>query len=242
MVFDQYSIVLLIAVSVIGACVTNFVKAYYCKRAMNRESDYYLFNGSISLAIAAAVLGCSCFRITASWYSVCMGVLFGVINFVYAVIYSMAIKEGPISYTNVIVNTSTIITALSGWLIWQEPCNAWMIAGLVLMIGCMTLSNAGDTTEKKGQMKKWLLLTVASMFLCTCVGLCQKVHQTSEHKDEIYMMLLVAFAVSTVLSFVVYGIKRKRESAQEKNTAQICCGTEIADPLRSGNRFGKRCQ
>lgn len=180
---------------------------------VRRTSDFYLLNTGVSVIVVAVVACLSLFKVTFSWYSVIVGIIFGVIIFLFTLLNSIALKEGPISYTNVIINMSTVVTALSGWLFWDEELNVFMIIGIVLMAGCMVFSNVGDGTERKAASKKWLLLTVLSMLLSACTGLCQKVHQSSQHSDEIYLMLIVAFVVGSVTSFSAWGILRKRENA-----------------------------
>ena len=56
------------------------------------------------------------------------------------------------------------------------------------------------SNEKLGTSLKWFLLCLGS-FLCSgAVGVMQKVHQTSPHKDELGVFLVIAFLVSAVFS------------------------------------------
>lgn len=216
MSFTGISVILLVCMSLFCSTVADFFKAYYCKRAINGTSDYFLLNGGMFVVATLVILLMSLFKITFSWYSLCMGALFGAITFTFSLVYCMAINKGPISYTSVIVNMSTIITALSGWIFWQEQLNPFTIVGLALMVGCMILSNAKTDSPQKTKGKfKWLLLAIFAMMLSACVGLCQKVHQTSTHASEIYLMLLVAFCVCSLLSFVAWAIIRKKESVPQ---------------------------
>lgn len=214
--FTGTSIILLVCLSLFCSTVSNFFKAYYCKRAINGTSDYFLLNGGMFVVATLVILLISLFKITFSWYSFFVGMLFGTITFAFSLVYCMAINQGPISYSNVIVNMSTILTALSGWIFWQEKLNPFTIVGIVLMVGCMILSNAKTDGQQQAKGKfKWLLLVIFAMMLSACVGLCQKVHQTSSHASEIYCMLLVAFVVCSLLSFVAWAIIRKKEHVTE---------------------------
>lgn len=231
MSFNGFSVVILVCISLFCSTVTNFFKAYYCKKAINGTSDYYLLNGGVSVVATISILALSLFKITFSWYSFIVGIIFGAITFGFAVLYSVAINQGPISYTNVIVNMSTVLTALSGCIFWNEKLSVFTVIGLVLMIGCMILSSAStDGEQKKKGRFSWLVLAVLTMIFSACVGLCQKVHQTSAYANEIYLMLLVAFAVCSALSFVAWALLRSKEVAIDKQPHKfsfklfaLCC-------------------
>lgn len=237
--FSQFPTVLLLAISLIGTCAANFAKAYYCKRAAAAPGDDFLLNGGLSVVVAITVLVCSLFRITASVYSLIVGIAFGVVTFAQTLFYLAATTKGPISYTNVIVNMSTILTALSGWIFWQEDIGVLTLLGLAGMVACMILSPARDGGKKRAGDNRWLGYAVPAMILCAGIGLIQKVHQSSEHKDEMYFMLLVAFLTGAVLSFAAYAVIRYRARRAGKIPAAaigIIPSAAAADKPAGGRR------
>ena len=73
MSFTGISVILLVCMSLFCSTVADFFKAYYCKRAINGTSDYFLLNGGMFVVATLVILLMSLFKITFSWYSLCMG-------------------------------------------------------------------------------------------------------------------------------------------------------------------------
>ena len=116
---------------------------------MKNESEQYSFNAGASLVCAIVLFLLSGCKIEISLYSLLMGLAFGVITMLNAIMNAKAIKIGPLGYTTVIVSLSTAITALSGAIFWHETLNIFKIIGIVLMLGCFVL--AVDTDNKEGK-------------------------------------------------------------------------------------------
>jgi len=133
--------------------------------------------------------------------------------------YMYALSLGPFSYTSVIVSLSTLIAALSG-LFYGERIDLWQCIGMVIMVACIVLStNKGNAEEKKASFR-WLAVSLLSCLLNGGVGVMQKVHQSSEHKGELTVFLLSAFAFITASAFVLYFVTRAREKRLE--TGERC--------------------
>ena len=67
------------------------------------------------------------------------------------------------------------------------------------MVGCSVLSvgNRGEQsqTAKRSQTVRWLLTSLLAFLLNGLIGLTQKLHQSSTHREELGAFLIVAFGV-----------------------------------------------
>ena len=81
------------------------------------------------------------------------------------------------------------------------------------MLACIMLAS-----DKRGDKKKasflWLVLCILTMIFTSGVGLMQKIHQNSGYKDELMGFLIVAFAVQTAVSFLMYIVKMNSDKSK----------------------------
>lgn len=79
-----------------------------------------------------------------------------------------ALAIGPWSYTAVINSFSTVITAFSGYLFWDESISKTKIIGIVLMVICLSLATAKDKDKKRASLK-WLLFALVASLACASI-------------------------------------------------------------------------
>ena len=151
---------------------------------------------------AVVLILLSGFSFPFSWFSFGLGLLFGVFMTGLICTSSLAIQVGPWSYTTVMVSLAITIPAFSGAIFWGEELTWLDFVGLAFMIACFILSIQKQTGDKKGN-GKWLLLSIFAMIFMAGVGLLQKTHQSSVHKSEISVFLVVAFVFSAVVSLLL---------------------------------------
>ena len=237
--FSKIPIVALFLITLVCSIVYNNYKAYYIKRTMKTESEQYSFNAGVSFVCAVVLFLLGGCKIEMSLYSLLLGIVFGVITMLYCIINAKAIKIGPFGYTTVIASLSTAITALSGAIFWQEKLSAFKIIGIVMMLGCFVLAVDTENDGDKKANWKWFLLCIISLFMGAGVGLLQKVHQTSEYKDELMGFLVVAFLISTIFSLGGYFVVKSKEKEVKREKinqkwiynfilALVVCGVGVA--------------
>ncbi len=201
--YSQIPIVLLFIITMVACFAGGFARAYYSKKITSKSKDYNLMNAVISLLSAGIIFvlgGCDT-RISS--FTLIAGIAFGVITMLNTVLTSVAINLGPLSYTYVIICSSTIITALSGYLFWNEKLTALKVCGIILMFICCVLANKTGNDNKKASLK-WLLTCILTAIASSGIGLMQKTHQSSEFAGELNLFLVTAFVVSAAVSFVLY--------------------------------------
>lgn len=202
-----------LAISLAVALGVNVSKRLYTGKTSSDTIYISVFN-CISGAFSALVLLAWGGFGEASLYTVLLGAAFGLIIVMQSVFFMGALRLGPMSYTNVIVSFSTLITALLGALFWNERITLLQIIGIILMLLSFVFAVEKDKSAK-GASIKWLLFCMLAFLLTSGIGLLQKIHQSSEHKSELNSFLIIAFVVSSLLSlsFVLFAWIRNKPRA-----------------------------
>ena len=152
---------LLLTVSVLMNLLScGLLRNHFCKKEIRCGADLQMFNAlssvlsAVTLAVIALVGGSLCMP---SLYTAALGVVFGVITALSAVLAMKALESGPLSYTNVIVSCGMVIPSLSGMLFFGESISGGQYVGIALML--ISICCAVDTSNKSSGMSlRWLLL------------------------------------------------------------------------------------
>lgn len=114
----------LLIISLAAALGGNVVKKQYTDKKSNGFSGFFNFN-AVSCAVATLVLPLWGGIGSVSWFTVLLGIVFGVVTALQGITNLFALESGPLSYTTVIISFSTLIPALLGIAFFGEE------AGLV---------------------------------------------------------------------------------------------------------------
>lgn len=218
--------VLLLFIITLGAnLMGGLVRTCYSKKISSTVDGYHLFNAVSSLVCGITLLILSGGNFHLSPYTVITAVLFGIITALQQITNSAALTLGPWSYTSVIISMSTVITALSGALFFDETIRITQLSGIALMIVCLILSVKKEEGDKKKKSIRWFVVCIISCICSGGVGIMQKVHQSSDHRNELTMFLIIAFICSFVFSganLVISKIRKKENTVLfDKKTAPL---------------------
>lgn len=200
--FDKFPIPLLVIISLIGGAGSAALQNYYSKKITSRKDGLYFYSAALSFFAMIFIALFNKFQFKASAVTVILGCIFGLFILINNVTVSNAVAIGPLGYTTIIVDFSTIITAFSGLLIWHESVSVYKYIGLLFIVVSMYLSVNTQADQKKKSLK-WLLLAVAGMISCALVGLTQKVFQSYEINEQLPTFLVISFLFSTVSSLIL---------------------------------------
>jgi len=211
--YSLISIPILIIITTVFTCLQANESVYYLKKEVNKESGVHFFIFSFSIISILMFFLLSGFKIKVSLYSFIFGLLFGASTMLFTYFQKKASTIGPWSYTNVIISLSTVFTALSGFLFFDEKITFIKIIGIILMLFCFAFANKKDSDDdnKKGNMK-WFIITILAMLFSVAIGYIQKIHQSSNYSAELYCFLITAFTFMAILSFIMFLIERKKEN------------------------------
>lgn len=207
---------ILLAVSILITLAYTVLRNQFSKKHVRTQADFYLFNAATS-AVSFAVLLLFCRGMARpSAFTLLMGAGFGILTALAAVLTLCALQIGPLSYTTLLTAFSAVIPAVSGRLFWSERLSAGQGFGIALMLVSIFLSvKRGE--DQNGASPRWLLFSLGAFLSGGLIGLMQKIHQSSPHKGELNAFLLVAFAVSAVLSLAAAAAVRTRLPADRKS-------------------------
>lgn len=193
---------ILLAFSVAITLTYGLIRNALSKNHVKNKSDYQVFN-AVSSAISALVLIVIAFITKAalpSVYTLLLGVIFGILTALASIFNMRALEVGPLSYTTLICTSSMIIPALSGLVLFGESVGPLKYAGIALMLISVFLSVFQTDGGERKTSFLWLALSLLAMLFSGLIGVMQKIHQSSPHKDELLSFLIVAFIISAVYS------------------------------------------
>lgn len=211
----------LLAFSIIITLAYNLLRNSFSKRYVQNQADFQLFNLACSIVSVVVLLAMAFLSNAAppSLYTLLLGLVFGIFTALAALFNMQALSCGPVSYTTLIVTSSMIIPALSGWALYGETVGPLKFVGIALMLISVFLSICRtDGTEKKASAK-WLTVSLLAMLFTGFIGITQKLHQSSLHNGELMYFLVIAFVVSTLYSAAAVLFYRKK---------QTCCTLSLS--------------
>lgn len=181
----------------------------------NNMFSYQIYNAVVSFSAALSLLILSD-DLSVSVYTVVLAVAFGIITFIQQIFNLYALENGPLSYTTVIISLSTLIPTVSGALFWNEKIVFVQYIGIFLLVISFILSVNLKNKEKNGGIK-WLIFSIITFIATGLIGVMQKIHQTSQFKDELDSFLIISFAFSFVISSVLAVLFRRKRSDNKNN-------------------------
>lgn len=110
-----------------------------------------------------------------------------------------AMKLGPMSTSSLISLYGMIIPTVSGPLFWHEPFGAIQLFGVTLMLVSMFLLSAIERSDQSID-KRWFPIIVAVFFLSGMAGVIEKIHQSTDGRNEKAQFLCIAYLIMLVVS------------------------------------------
>lgn len=216
----------LLCASLAVALGANICKKLFTNRCLNGFALTF-----ISGLVSAVTLFCSGGFGSASAYTLLTGVLFGVITAVQGVTNAYALERGPMAYTSVIISFSTLVTALSGALFFNETLAFSHVVGILLTLLSFVLA----VKSEKGESVKrgWLALCVAAFLATGGIGIMQKIHQGSQHKSEINAFLIIAFIISSLVCMPFTLVTRRKNAADLKARSGGGCHNDFSNQTKN---------
>ena len=120
-----------------------------------------------------------------------------------------AMKIGPMSASALIALYGMIIPTIAGPIFWNEPFGIMQFAGVSLILISMWLLSNGEKSEKSVN-KKWISVIIVVFFLSGFAGVIEKIHQSTDGRDEKAMFLLIAYFIMFLFSFAGKIISRPK--------------------------------
>ncbi len=203
--------VLLLISSMSANLFGGIIKKHINDKYENNMFSYQLYNCIVSIVSAVALLIMSD-DLTSSVFTVVTALVFGLLTLTQQISNLLALKNGPFSYTTVIISLSTLIPTLSGQFLGDDKLNVFQYIGIVLLVVCLILSV--DFSEKKDRISaRWLIYSLIAFFCTGFIGVMQKIHQSSSHKNELDSFLIISFVFSFLCSLIwcLFSVRKRRK-------------------------------
>ena len=203
----------LMIISLFASALATVARKYYTDKSGKGIASKCLYTAA-SCLVAALCLALVGNMMKPSLFTALLSLLFGAVTALQGIAMLAAMRLGPVSYTMMFSSFSTVITALSGVLFFNESITALKIIGILLMLISFVFAVERGADQKKGNLA-WLMLCIIVFLGTGSIGLMQKVHQTSAYKNELDIFLVLAFivcaAVASTASFLLSRTKEKTE-------------------------------
>lgn len=200
---------ILLGISLLAYLGGNITRKYFTDRTASTSSSGYIFN-AVTCTAAALVILCMGGFGSLSVFTLLLALLFGAVVALQGIVTVGALKCGPMSYTTVITSFSTLITALSGAMFFGEHLGAIQIVGIALVLASFVLAVKSEG-EKKSAGTKWLILCIIAFVTTGGIGIMQKLHQSSDFKEELNAFLIISDLTAALICAVSAIILKSRD-------------------------------
>lgn len=202
---------ILLSASILSTVLQNSLFNTVSKNRLKGKYDTFRYNSFLYLI--SFVLFCVLALLSGtaiSAYSVLLGLLFGVLTMFANFCKLTALSKGSMHITVLVTTSSLIIPTLSGAILFHERFNLGKGVAMVLLIFFIYISLKKDSrsTFSKG----WTLNCILAFLFQGLIGIVQKIHQLSVHKDETLVFLAAAFLFSCLFSKGLSGRQKSRFS------------------------------
>ena len=194
----------------------------FSKSAPRSGKEITYFN-SISYAVCILLFGVlTLVQQSISIFTVITGFIFGFLTANSHTYRMKALSKGPMNITLIITTSSMIIPTMSG-VFFGEGFSILKLCGVFVLLFFIYLSLG--TGKGSGFDKSWFLFSLLAFFCQGFIGVMQKIHQTSQYKEETGGFLLMAFVFSVIYNLIVIGKNAKTIKLETKYSVfSFACG------------------
>lgn len=216
----------LMILSLFGFLSGEMIKCDYTRKTGESEDRVFFYTFAISAICVCLMLALWGFRYPVSLYTVLSAALFGLAVMGQIAASAFAMKIGPWAYTAVMMSLSSVIPALAGPLLFNEPLGIFTVIGIALTMVCFVLSvkSQKDDAQQKRTNLLWFLLSLLASLCTGGIGILQKANQSSPYKQELAAFLTISFACSAAFSLLgayLLSHKAKRKLAPRSSFSAL---------------------
>ncbi len=204
---------------VLKNCIFNSIGKNF-----KQDSSYVFKFNSIMYILCTVLFFALSFTSGVSLFTAVLGVLFGIFTILSNVFTIKALSSGPMHITILVTTSSMLIPAVFGMILSNETPSLFKIFSMLMLIGFIYLGGEKNSNGKVS--KKWIINCLITFFSAGIIGILQKIHQLSPHKNELFSFLFCAFACAFAFAVIIAKKQREENSARFSKkhyiTAIIC--------------------
>lgn len=179
-----------------------------------------------SILFFSAAIGIFLFNLDAfknvSSITFAYGIVFGLLTFMAQCCYTIALNKGPTAICAMIYAFGFIFPTVSGIIFWNEPFKCSAFLGIVLVISSIVISSV-SREKTNNESSGFILPNLIAMASAGGLGIMQKVHQSSEDKENLGGFLIIAFVLATVVSVVSSFLCGNKEKEKKRTSIFPAC-------------------
>lgn len=204
---------LLLVLSIVMAVVKSSIYNNYAKKESPDMGGIFRFN-AVSYGVAVIVALCCGIGVSLSAATVFSAIFYALIVCSLQGLSVYAMRIGPMSATTLMVLYGMIIPSIAGPIFWKEKFGLMQGIGILLVLASMWLLR-DNGTENKSASKKWGFFAIICFFLSGFAGLAEKIHQSTDGRNERTMFLFIAYLIMFLISVVGIIITKKNSKKAE---------------------------
>ena len=210
---------LLLALSVILAVSKSSLYNAYAKRTPSGLYSTFTFNATCYLVAGVIALAVLLFDFTElSTPTLICAFFYALIVFSLQTVSIIAMKVGAMSTTAICVMYGLIIPSLAGPIFWKEEFTLLQGIGITVMLFSLWLLHDRATQSEGAKAKKWIALAAVAFLLSGMAGVMEKIHQSTEGREEKAMFVFVACIFMFLFSLSgTFMTRRERESLDKRS-------------------------
>lgn len=213
---------ILLSVSMLSVVLQNGLFNTVSKRKLKDRFDIFNYNSWLYL-ICFVLFAVLAIGTKISVYSVLMGLLFGIVTMLSNFYKLTALSKGPMHITVLVTTSSMIIPAMSGAIMFGESFSVGKALAVLLLIFFIYISLKKDKNSELN--KQWVIYCILAFIFQGVIGIIQKIHQTSSHKEELLIFLASAFLFSCIFSrCLAHGGKTGLKFSKTEYIFAVICG------------------
>ena len=194
---------IMLLAAILGVSYQQISKKIYGAKTQNGA---YLFSAISSLVAALFFVLSSGFKFSYSKEAFLYSVLFAVSYGAATLCSFLAIANGPLSLSSLMLSYSTALPAVYGVAFLDEKLKTHMVIGLVLLCVSLFFVNYEKSSEKKTITLKWAVFAFAAFFgngACSIVQKVQQINCDKMYKNEFMIVALLMVSVVLTVAAVV---------------------------------------
>ncbi len=139
----------------------------------------------------------------------------------------LAIAQGPLSLTSLLISYSLMIPTFYGLLFLKDPIGTFFVIGLTLLVISLFLINKKSKDDAKISLK-WLLYVVLAFVgngMCSVIQKMQQSKFDGEYKNEFMIIALAAVFVAMAIGCILREKNDLKKCAKSGWSYALICGS-----------------
>ncbi len=209
-------IYLLLVLSIFLAVFKSSVYNHYAKGDSPDTNGVFRYN-AVCYGIAAVVALIVGIGSSLSAGTFWVAILYAVVVFSMQALSISAMTIGPMGATSLLLLYGMIIPSVAGPIFWHEPFSIWQGVGVLLVLFSMWLLGENNPEDKSAN-KKWIILALLCFLFSGLAGLSEKIHQSTDGRNERMMFLFIACVF--MLAFSLIGMLFVKKTPEKKTNVK----------------------